>query len=223
MTQHPARGYPVLLDLQERTCVVVGGGAVAARKIVGLLDAGARITVISPKCSPDLTALAATGQINIVPEPYAREHLAALRPLLVFAATDSPAVNRQVADDARALGVLVDVVDASAPRDFSSMAFFRRGLLTIALSTGGASPALLKHLRARLEAAVGEEYTTLLEWLAELRPRVQEQIKSQPNRRAFWDAVLASDALDLLRQGDETAARRTVMQLLSELAQGDEP
>ncbi|MFN8560856.1 MAG: NAD(P)-dependent oxidoreductase [Anaerolineae bacterium] len=96
-------GYPMLLDLRERRVVVCGGGNVAARKVRGLLDAGARVTVISPTLHADLEALG--DRIMLVRDVYSPGLLAQIRPLLVFAATDLPEVNRQIADEARALDI----------------------------------------------------------------------------------------------------------------------
>src|SRR5258706_10215674 len=110
-----------MLRLENRHCVVVGGGRVAARKVAELIQTGARITIISPEFAPTLAALADDGKITALRTVYGAGMLADLRPFLVFAATDSRAVNRQVASEARSVGVLVDVVDSSAESDFSSM------------------------------------------------------------------------------------------------------
>src|SRR5438105_1739159 len=134
--------YPLALRLEGRRCVVVGGGNVAARKIPDLLAAGAQITVISPDLVPLLLAASQRQEIDWRPVAYAPGQIAALRPLLVFAATDSAAINREVAAEARTIGALVDSVDGSDAGDFSSMAAVRRGPITVAISTGGASPAL---------------------------------------------------------------------------------
>ncbi len=209
-------GYPVLLRLEGRRCVVVGGGSVAARKARDLLEASAAVTVISPALAPSLQALADAGQITVVRAIYAPGVLANLRPFLVFAATDSRSVNQQVAAEARSIHALADVVDAGGEADLSSMGTIRRGALTIAISTAGGSPALAAHLKARLAAVIGPEYGTLASWLGELRPVVREQVRSEGSRKALWQAMIDSPALDLLRQGDEAAARRVIDQLLAE-------
>jgi precorrin-2 dehydrogenase / sirohydrochlorin ferrochelatase len=209
-------GYPVLLHLQGRVCVVVGGGPVAERKVVNLLEAGAQVTVISPTLTPALMKLKSNDAIAVFSEAYGKETLSALRPFLVFAATDARDINRRIADDARALSILVDVVDSADESDFNSMAAIRRGLLTVALSTGGVSPALAKHLRARLEAAIGAEYITLLAWMADLRPVIKREIPRQQDRRALWDSILESGALDRLRNGDESGAYTIVLEIVND-------
>jgi precorrin-2 dehydrogenase / sirohydrochlorin ferrochelatase len=200
-------GYPILLNLAGRACVVVGGGRVAERKVAGLLDAGGRVTVISPTLTERLAGLAHEGTINHVPDKYSYGMLASIKPLLVFAATDSDAVNRAVADEARETGTLMDVVSEGGEGDFSTMPAIRRGRLTLAISTGGSSPALVAHLRERLEAAIGPEYVTLLDWMAEMRPIVRERIPAIEQRRVLWHAILNSQVLDLLRGNDLAAAR----------------
>lgn len=206
--------YPILLDLRERRAVVVGGGRVAARKIRGLLEAGAQVTVISPTLHPDLVALG--NRIDVQQTAYAQGMLTKQRPLLAFAATDSREVNQQVADEARALGILVSVADDGAAGDFSSMATVRRGTITLAIATDGASPALAAHLREKLEAAVGEEYATLVDWLSELRPLVRTSGNPE-TRRDLWRAILASRALDRLRAGDEAGARAIIDKLIANM------
>lgn len=208
--------YPALLHLEGRRAVVVGGGQVAARKVGDLLDAGARVAVISPALDNALMALVSSGAVNWHEEPYTSSRLRALQPFLVIAAADSPSVNARVIADGRDVGALVGSVDEAAGGDFTSMASFRRGPVTVAVGTDGASPALAAYLRQRLETFVGAEYGALAEWLAGLRPLVKRRLKSAEARRALWQAILDSSALEHLRQGDETSARCVIHHLLTE-------
>jgi precorrin-2 dehydrogenase / sirohydrochlorin ferrochelatase len=201
--------YPVLLNLEGKRVIVVGGGQVAARKIRDVLDAGAMVTVISPTLHDSLDGR----RFEWRDEVYVSGIITALKPFMVFAATDSPEVNAQVAYEAAASGALVNTVDHSANNDFSSMAAVQRGTVTLAAATNGASPALTAHLRRRLDETFGDEYEVLARWLGELRPYV---LKNMSARRDFWTAVIESPVLDLLRQGDESAARETLDQLLLE-------
>ena len=214
MTEDTVQGYPILLRLVAQHCVVVGGGGVAQRKVADLVAAGATVTVISPALTPALAALAAARAIQLIQTVYSPGMLASLRPRLVFAATNHPEINQQIAQEARAVGALVDVVDSAGAGDFNSMTTLRHGPLTVAISTGGASPALSAHLRERVAAAVGPEYGTLARWLAELRPQVREQIPESVRRRALWRTIIDSPVLDLLRQGDEATARRMIENLV---------
>lgn len=204
--------YPILLNLRGRRVVVVGGGSVVAHKVGDLLVAGADVTVISPLLHDELTS--SIDRFAWLETEYAAGMLATLRPLLVFAATDVPEVNRQVAEDARALGILVNTTDDNKTGDFSNMAKIQRGDITIALATGGSSPALTAHLRERVGSVVGEEYATLARLLGEFRPLVKAQIPAA-RRAMLWQAVLASDVLAHLRDGDEAGARAMIKALIT--------
>ena len=208
--------YPILLDLRERCVVVVGGGAVAARKVTDLLGAGAQITVISPTLHPNLAALG--DRIEVHQIGYAAGMLTNMiqwdmNLLLVFAATDSREVNDLVVEEAHSLNILVSAADdgdADGGSDFTSMATIRRGEITIAMATGGASPALAAHLRAKIGTEIGEEYATLAGWLGELRPLVRAEVASETGRRDLWRAILNSPVLDRLRAGDDAGARAMI-------------
>lgn len=208
--------YPVMLHLEGRTCVIVGGGEVAARKAEHLLAAGARLTIISPQLHPKLKSLAEAGQITVQNRLYTPGMLAALKPLLVFAATNDDQINQQVVNEARSLVALVNAADEQGERDFINMAVVKRGDITIALSTGGAAPALLSHLQERVGQMVGEEYSTLVDWMAQVRPTVQAEIASQPARAALWRQIMESSVLDTLRQGDINAARQQFDDILQQ-------
>jgi len=205
-----------MLNLKGRGCVVVGGGEVAARKVSGLLAAGAWVRVISPLLHPELELLAAENAITVRRAAYAPGSLFDLHLVLVFAATDSPTLNRRIADEARALGALVEIADSGDESDFQNMATIERGPIIVGLSTSGASPALAAHLRARLEKAVGEEYAVLAHWLAEARPLVRQRVPAQTERARLWHRILDSAILDDLRRGDSIAARKTFETFISE-------
>ncbi len=205
-------GYPILLNLRGRRVVVVGGGRVAARKVRELLSEEALITVISPALHPELCAL--DQHIGVRQEPYAPGMLEALHPALVFAATDSAEVNRQVVDEARTLGILVNTADDPHQSDFTNMATSRRGEITISVATGGASPLLAAFLRDLLDESIGDEYVALAGIMGELRPRVRTEVKAKQRPR-LWHTILASPALSLLRSGDEAGARAIIEALIA--------
>jgi siroheme synthase-like protein len=208
--------YPVLLLLEGRRVVVVGGGPVASRKAADLAAVGAEVAVISPALTPALQILADEGTIRWYAESFSPARLHELKPLLVFAATDSPSINSQVVSQAHELGALVGAVDDAPGSDLTSMAALHRGRVTLAVATDGASPALAAYLRDQLETVVGEEYAILANWLAELRPDVRKQLPSAGSRRALWQALIGSSILEYLRNGDESAARREISRLLFE-------
>ena len=194
--------YPiVLVDLD--TVIVVGGGAVATRKVQGLLDAGAQtVTVIAPDLTPQLETWVAEQRVTALRRTYQPGDLARAR--LVIAATDDATVNTTVWREARDRGILVNTVDDSPHCTFHVPAIVRRGDLAIAISTGGASPALAKHLRRELERVIGREYEQLAALFAELRPRVNTQVP-RAKRAALWDALIET-ALPLLREGRDARA-----------------
>jgi siroheme synthase-like protein len=198
-------GYVVILPLAGRNAVIVGGGEVATRKVNDLLVTGARVFVIALLPSPALLSLADKEKITLYHEGYQSGMLAKLSPLLVFAATDSSQVNRQVMEEGQAVGALVNIADDSAESDFHSMATVKRGDITIGIST--ASPALSSHLKHKLEQVVGDEYVILARWMKELRPLIKARISTQKARAAFWRRVMESDVLTMLRDGDEAGAR----------------
>ncbi|MCS6953331.1 MAG: bifunctional precorrin-2 dehydrogenase/sirohydrochlorin ferrochelatase [Bryobacterales bacterium] len=143
--------YPVFLDLRGRRVLVVGAGRVGLRKIRGLLEAGAEVTVVDPHGSPELERL----PIHLRRRRFRRADVR--RHVLVFAATDQRDVNRAVAEEARRLGIWVNVADNPAECDFLVPARVRRGNLQIAVSTGGQSPRLAAELRKKLEMLLAGE------------------------------------------------------------------
>jgi siroheme synthase-like protein len=212
----PINGYPVLLRLQHQRCLVVGGGKVATRKVSGLLEAGAHVIVVSPQFDPALQSLADIGRIEAHATAYADGMIAQYRPLLVFAATHDPLVNQQVMREAAALNILTNRADNAETSTFTNMAAIQRDAITIGIATNGASAALSAHLRTRIAAVIGEEYVTLVRWLAQLRPLALQQIPDEQTRSAFWRAVITSPILDTLRAGDESRARALLDQLWAE-------
>jgi precorrin-2 dehydrogenase / sirohydrochlorin ferrochelatase len=149
--------YPIALRLEGRSCVVVGGGRVATRKILGLVAANASVTVISRALCDELQALVDEDVIAAQIKTYESGDVAAHKPVLVFAATDDPVVNRAVADEARQCGALVNTTDDGTLADFHNMPSVRRGNITVAISTNGNHPTLAKALAARLADAITDE------------------------------------------------------------------
>ena len=148
--------YPIcLIGMEHRRAVVVGGGRVAERKVAGLLESGAQVTVIAPSQTEQLLAWAQASAIALIPRRYCQGDLSGA--FLAVAATDDPVVNQVVCDEARAIGCLINSVEHPERSDFTMPAIVRRGEITIAINTGGASPALARHLRRRIEQAIGEQ------------------------------------------------------------------
>jgi precorrin-2 dehydrogenase/sirohydrochlorin ferrochelatase len=197
--------YPVFLDLSDRTVLVVGGGRVAARKLRGLAPSGARITVVANDLCRDIRDAAEEAGAEILQRSYQDGDLAGR--WLVIAATDDAGLNRAISEEASRRGVFCNVVDCPDLCSFHVPASVRRGLLQIAVSTSGASPALAGRIRRQLEEDYGEAYGLLLDAMRELRDYVRERHPdSQPRRREFLESFLDSDAPRLLLvQGDRQA------------------
>jgi precorrin-2 dehydrogenase/sirohydrochlorin ferrochelatase len=206
-------GYPlVLVDLARSLCVVVGGGEIAARKVAGLCQAGARPLVISPQLCDALRRRIADGEVNVLERTYQPGDLAGAR--LVIAATDDPAVNALVWHEAQAAGCLVNVVDDPGYCNFHVPAVVRRGDLVLSISTGGNSPALARYMREGLEQQFDAAYEPYLALLGELRPLVQQRVANPASRQALWTSLLKSDILEMLRSGAVQQARQRAQEII---------
>ena len=193
-----------LVGLPSRQAIVVGGGAVAARKVEGLLEADAQVKVISPLLTRELQLMASAGAIAFLPRPYQDGDLE--EAYLVIAATDDPTVNQSVWMEAERRGCLINVVDDPQHSNFVLPAVVRRGAVSVAVSTGGNSPALARRLRERIEKLIGPEYGVLAELLGELRP---ELIADFPEGEARLQAalkVIDSDILNIIQSQGKDAA-----------------
>jgi precorrin-2 dehydrogenase/sirohydrochlorin ferrochelatase len=193
------RYYPLCLDIAGRLCVVVGGGNVAERKVGRLLACSARVEVVGKILTPALAALIKEGAIVHHAADYHEDQLRGA--FLVIGATDSDDVNERIARDARVRGIPMNIVDDPARCDFILPSVVERGDLTIAVTTGGRSPALAKKLRAELESAYGPEYATLVAILGELREKVIAEGRPSAENRALFEAVISSDILEHIRAG----------------------
>ncbi|MGB2753829.1 MAG: bifunctional precorrin-2 dehydrogenase/sirohydrochlorin ferrochelatase [Phycisphaerae bacterium] len=206
--------YPIALDLSGRRAVVVGGGEVALRKARALADAGAHVRVVAPKLVAGFTE---DGRFECLAARYERHHLEGA--LVAVAATDDEAVNRRVAEDARAAGVLVNVVDRPELCDFIVPAQVRRGDLLIAISTSGAAPALAKRLRERLEKEFGPEYATYLAVLREVRENLKKRNIPADLRRRIFERLASDDIVAAARQGTD-ALRQAIERAMNEVRGG---
>lgn len=197
------RFYPINIDLRDRLVVVVGGGAVAARKARRVLSAGARLTLVAPRLDPSLAQLAAAGSLTHLAREYQNGDLAGA--LLAFAATDNPELNLKVAAEAAERGVLIDVVDAPKRSDFTTPACLERGDLLVTVSTGGASPALSRRIVEELENRFGAEYAEAVALLGAVREKIlTEKVGSAYNVRVFAE-LAALDLPALIKSGQRDA------------------
>jgi precorrin-2 dehydrogenase/sirohydrochlorin ferrochelatase len=162
--------YPVFLNLKNKLCVVIGGGKVAERKVISLLKAGAKVKIISPEVTETLKKLIQTHNLQWEKRPYQEEDLK--EAFLVIAATNSPEVQVRVFQEAEEKGIPCNVVDKPELCSFIVPSVVQRGDLLIAISTGGASPAVARRIREKLESLFGEEYTIYLRLMRKIREKV---------------------------------------------------
>ncbi len=187
---------PVALNLENRAVLIVGGGAVAARKAAAFAEAGARVKVVAPELRGEFSGLEFQN-VQFHKKCYETSDLTDC--FLVCACTDSKAVNALVAHDANSQKIICNIADDPQNSDFHTAAIIRRGEITIGITTNGLSPVLSRHLKAEIEAAIGPEYEVLLEMAGSYRIETKM-------RGAFWRQVLESEILQLLRLGKREEA-----------------
>jgi len=210
------RYYPIFLNIRGKRCVVVGGGAVALRKVKALLEHEANVEVISPELCPELSQLAKSRAIQVLQKNYNGGDLQGA--FIAIAATDDGEINNKVAEEARAKGVLVNVVDDSEHSDFIVPSQFRRGDITIAVSTAGKSPALARKIRTRLEKDFGAEYASLALLVDEVRSELKRQ-GIKVNGYGWQEAIDLDTLIELLRAGQNEKAKATLLANLKRLRQ----
>lgn len=189
--------YPVNLDIYNRLCLVVGGGAVAARKIESLLRSGAIVRVVSPEACGKIRGLAAQGLIEWLVRTY--KHTDMQEAFLVFAATDSDDVQKQIAEQAVKCGVLLNSASKPEGSDFHVPAKISRGNLLLTISTGGSSPALSTLIKKKLGTEFGTEYGTLLELMAQIRKEIISDGEPSDQNRLLFHEILQLPILACIR------------------------
>jgi len=187
--------YPVFWNIAGKKCVVVGGGEVAQRKALRLIDCGATVFIISPVLTGELASLKEKNKIAHIAQEYSPEHIYGAA--LVIGATDDGEINAVVSRDARKQGIPVNIVDDPQKCDFILPSLVERGDLTFAVGTAGNSPALARHLREELERAYGEEYALLNNIFGQLRVKME---KNTAAGKQWFDKLMAAGLLDALRQ-----------------------
>ena len=215
------RYFPLFLDLRGRPVLVVGGGAVAERKVRLLVASGARVTVVAPVLCSGLAQQAARGEIAHRIGEFAESDLAAQR--WVIAATDQAAVNRAVAAAAEARGLFVNVVDDAELSSAIMPAIVDRSPLMIAISSGGAAPMLARRVREQLETLLDQSWGRVAQLLGAWRARIRARFGDTRQRRAFYRELLDGPVVELVRRGRETDAEQALDQRLAEAPQPAPP
>ena len=202
--------FPIYLEMTGRRCLVIGGGAVAERKVASLLEAGAEVTVISPEAADTILQWSKEKAVEWVARRYLPGDLAEFE--IAFVATDDGYVNAQVFKEARKLGVWVNAADDAAHCDFILPSVLRRGDLTVAVSSGGRSPALARTIREELELYFTDEYELLVNLAAEVREELRARAISAPFEA--WRRALSGEVRQLLMRGDVARAKSLLLREL---------
>ena len=210
-TRRSLLGYPVNLVVAGRRCVVVGAGRIAARKVDGLLAAGADVHVVAPRLGDQVREWRDHDRITVAQRAFEPDDLDGA--WLVTAATDDHDVNRAVFEAGDARGVWVNSADDPDNCSFTLMSVIRRGDLVVTVGTGGRSPALATWLKERITAELGPEYETLVELLSDARDGMQAEGRSTED--ADWKRALDSGMLDLIRAGRVDDAKELLRSCLS--------
>ena len=191
------RYYPAFIDVRDRNCVVIGGGDMGEEKALKLLECGARVVVISPSVTNRVKELERGGRLSWTRRQYRRGDLE--RAFIAIAATEDDALNREIAQEAEERNVLLNVVDVTHLCTFIAPSVARRGEVTVATSTGGASPALARTFREKIERSRILEYADLAPLLSEARAHLKrERLKVSPDH---WQHCITEELLDMAQSG----------------------
>ncbi|GEN33409.1 MULTISPECIES: precorrin-2 dehydrogenase/sirohydrochlorin ferrochelatase family protein [Aneurinibacillus] len=212
------RLYPVLLQLKNRTCVIIGGGGVAERKAMTLLQTGASVVVVSPELTERLQDLAQAGRIVWRKKAFTPEDVHGA--FLIFAATNHPEVNLAVYE-AKESGQLLNISDRPDLSTFTVPAQLHRGKLLLTVSTEGASPGLSRKLIEELAERYDEAYEIYLDFLAETRRLILEQVENPKRRRRLFRELLADEFLLDARRKDTDRLWERFMKLMREEGEED--
>jgi len=203
---------PIFVQLRNKSCLVVGGGDVALRKIETLLLAGAAVRVVSPEFHSGIVALADGSDLCLVPSHYLDEHLDTVE--LVVAASDDRGLNEQVSKAAKRRRILVNVVDDPELCTFIFPAIVDRSPLTIAIGTGGNAPVLARLLRAKIETLIPLQYGRLAQLASRYRDRVKTLLPAGTARKNFWERVFEGSIAEKVLSGKHDAAEDEIQQLI---------
>jgi siroheme synthase-like protein len=191
--------YPIYIDIEDRAVLIVGGGAVCARKAETMMRYGGRVTIVSPEITDEIAAWERDGALTVKRKKYDEADLEGAS--MVIASTDDQCVNARVARDCRRRRVPVNVVDVTHLCEFIVPAIIEKGSIQIAISTGGKSPALGRTLKEDLQRTIGPEYAEVNDLLGTLRKSAKRVLPTDVDRKHFFDGIIAAGVLDMLRQG----------------------
>ena len=205
--------FAISLKIEDRPCLVVGGGKVAERKILSLLAAGAKVKVVSPKLTPQLKSLAEKGAIKHLPRGYCPADLTDVD--LVICATNDETLNRSVAFDCKKERLWINVVDNPKLSTFFLPAVLQRGDLSIAVSTKGKSPLLARKIKEKLATQYGPEYAELVNLLGEARIQLMQSCPDQRKRKVILEKMLDLDLFGIIKRGEQRRLKEWIARCIS--------
>ncbi len=206
--------YPIFIDVENRDVLIIGGGAVCARKAETMMRYGARVTIVAPEVIDEISGWANDGRIKLTRKEYDEADLEGAS--IVIASTDDACINGRIARDCRRRKIPVNVVDVTHLCEFIVPAIVQQGSIQLAVSTGGKSPALARTLKENLQKFVGPEYAELNDLLGTLRPAAKKVLPTDADRKRFFDGILARGVLDMLRDGRRREAYDTIARACEE-------
>lgn len=206
--------YPVNLDIRNRKCLVVGGGAVGTRKVMTLLDCGAKVTVVSTDVAEKLQELSDNDIIKLKKRPFQISDLDEM--FLVMGATDNQEINREIYSEAERLGILCNIADRPEDCNFILPAIVNRGDLIIAISTSGKSPAFAKKMRKDLEKEFGTEYAEFLKLMGEIRNKLLSEDHEPEAHKHLFEQLIKRDLVKMIKDRDIAAVNSLLFEILGE-------
>ncbi|MDY6971906.1 MAG: bifunctional precorrin-2 dehydrogenase/sirohydrochlorin ferrochelatase [Thermodesulfobacteriota bacterium] len=206
--------YPIFVDLDGKKVLVVGGGRIAQRKAVTLIEFGALIHLVSDDLTSKLKELVEEGEITYLGTRFRDQDLDGA--FLVVAATDDTGLNRRISASARGRGILINAVDQPSDCSFIVPSIVKRGNLVIAVSTSGKSPALAKKIRKELERQFGGEYETFLIVMERLRKEILRKGLSQEENSRIFHKIIDSSSFKAVAQGEWDRLESILCQILPE-------
>jgi len=208
------RYYPVNLDIQNRKCLVVGGGSVGTRKVMTLLECGAVVTVVSSDVAEELLELAEKKMIELKRRPYESSDIDGM--FLVIGATDNEELNRQINKDAEHQSKLCNIADRPEICNFVLPSIVNRGNLVIAISTTGKSPAFAKKMRQDLEKEFGEEYDEFLELMGAIRKKALSEKHEPEAHKHLFEQLINRGLVDMVRNNDKERINSLLLEIFGE-------
>ncbi len=206
--------YPILLKLDGKACVVIGGGRETGQRVLDLAGTGARVTLISRAAPAEVQLLVQEGRVCWKARDYQPGDLAGA--FLVIACPEDRSLNREIWAEAETRGIAVNAIDDSPHCNFIFPAILRRSHIVVAVSSSGKSPALAARIRDRIAREFGSEYGEFAGLLGELRAEMIQRFPDFEQRKTVWYRLVDSGALERLKLGDSAGAEAALRKVMTE-------